>query len=166
MTGQFRIEAKESFRVIGYKISTTNRKKEGTKVIPQHWESFHREQKSDQLFSFMNQQPQGLLGINVYNVDDTDAKKFDYYIAVASNQQPHDELSLYQVPACTWAIFPCTTETIGKTEVMAISKWLPKAKHKPLNSGYITGKMKSQAPDIEYYGQDGYAEVWIAIREK
>ncbi len=31
---------------------------------------------------------------------------------------------------------------------------------------YITGRMKSKAPDIEYYGKDGYAEVWIAVREK
>lgn len=164
MTQQFRIETKDSFRVIGYKISTTNRKKEGKKMIPLHWESFHKEHKSDKLFSKMNMQPQGLLGINVYNIDVTDTKKFDYYIAVASDHQPNNEMSTYQVPACTWAIFPCTVETIGKTEVMAISKWLPKAKYKPLNSGYITGRMKSQAPDIEYYGQDGYAEVWIAVK--
>ena len=48
----------------------------------------------------------------------------------------------------------------------AITKWLPKSKYRPLNKGYITGRMKSKAPDIEYYGKDGYAEVWIAVREK
>lgn len=163
MAEQFRIEAKDSFRIVGYKLSTTNRKKEGTKMIPQHWKQLHENHKCEVLFSLMDQKNQGLLGVNVYNVDDLDAKKFDYYIAVASEQDIDNELFAYQIPACTWAIFPCTIETIGKTEVMAISKWLPKAKYKALNKGYLTGKMKSQAPDIEYYGSDGYAEVWVAI---
>ena len=56
-------------------------------------------------------------------------------------------------------------ETIGKTEAMAISKWLPKSNYRPLNKGYLTGRMKSGAPDIEYYGKDGLVEVWIAVRE-
>lgn len=32
--------------------------------------------------------------------------------------------------------------------------------------GYITGRMKAGAPDIEYYGADGHVEVWVAVREK
>ncbi|MBM6800296.1 AraC family transcriptional regulator, partial [Coprobacillus cateniformis] len=72
----------------------------------------------------------------------------------------------YIVPAMTWAVFPCTIETIGKTEVQAITKWLPKSRYKPLNSGYITGRMKSGAPDIQYYGQDGIVEIWIGVTEK
>ena len=57
-------------------------------------------------------------------------------------------------------------EAIGKTEAQAITKWLPKSKYRALNKGYLMGKMKSGAPDIEYYGKDGYAEVWIAVKEK
>lgn len=166
MAEQFRIEVKDSFRVIGFKISTTNRRREGTKAIPQYWEQFHKNNLKDNLFSFMNQEPYGLFGINVYNTDNSDAKKFDYYIAVPSAKEINDQLFSYQVSACTWAVFPCTIDTIGKTEVQAISKWLPKSKYKPLNTGYITGKMKSLAPDIEYYMQDGKAEVWIAVKEK
>lgn len=66
----------------------------------------------------------------------------------------------------TWAVFPCTLETIGKTEAMAISKWLPQSNYRPLNKGYITGRMKFGAPDIEHYGKDGFVEVWIAVKEK
>ena len=33
----FRIEKKESFRVVGYRLRTTNRKGEGRKAIPLHW---------------------------------------------------------------------------------------------------------------------------------
>lgn len=46
---------------------------------------------------------------------------------------------------------------------MAISKWLPKSNYRPLNKGYLTGRMKSGAPDIEHYGKDGLVEVWIAV---
>lgn len=162
---EMRIEKKESFQIIGFPIHTTNRKKQASKAILEHWKQFHEANFIDQLIPLMDQKDDGILGVNVYNVDKNDAKKLDYYIAVASSKTAND-LVTYQVPECLWAIFPCTTDTIGKTEVMAISKWLPKSQYKPLNSGYITGKMKSQAPDIEYYGQDHYAEVWIAVRKK
>lgn len=74
--------------------------------------------------------------------------------------------SVYTVPAMMWAVFPCTVETIGKTEVQAITKWLPGSKYRPINKGYITGGMKSGGPDMEYYGKDGLVEVWIAVEEK
>lgn len=76
-----------------------------------------------------------------------------------------EELVEFTVPAVTWAVFPCTMETIGKTEAQAITKWFPKSNYKPLNKGYITGSVKSGAPDIEYYGKDGDVEVWIAVEE-
>lgn len=49
---------------------------------------------------------------------------------------------------------------------MAITKWLPKSGYKPLNKGYLTGRMRSGAVDIEFYGKDNLAEVWIAVCEK
>ena len=87
-------------------------------------------------------------------------------IAVASDHAVQGDLFAYTIPARTWAIFPCTKKTIGKTEAQAITKWLPKSKYKPLNKGYITGRMKAGAPDIEYYHADGNVEVWIAVQEK
>lgn len=39
----FRIEKKESFRTIGYKIQTTNRRGEGRKAIPALWTRFKTE---------------------------------------------------------------------------------------------------------------------------
>lgn len=112
------------------------------------------------------QESHGLFGINIYNTDPKDSRKFEYLVAVPSNSDICDGLSEYTVPARTWAVFPCTQETIGKTEVQAITKWLPKSKYRPLNKGYITGRMKSGAPDIECYGKDGQVEVWIAVKEK
>lgn len=112
------------------------------------------------------QESHGLFGINIYNTDPKDSRKFEYLVAVPSNSDIFDGLSEYTVPARTWAVFPCTQETIGKTEAQSITKWLPKSKYRPLNKGYITGRMKSGAPDIECYGKDGQVEVWIAVKEK
>ncbi len=162
----FRIEKKESFRVAGYSIQTTNKKGEGRKAVPAFWEQFRENSKENVLMNLMNQEPFGLFGISVYNTDPGDKRKFEYFIAVSSDADLEDGFSEYMVPSATWAVFPCTVETIGKTEMEAITKWLPKSSYKPLNAGYITGRMKSGAPDIEYYGKDGSVEVWIAVSEK
>lgn len=166
MNQPFRIEQRESFRILGYVIKTTNGRGEGRKVIPEHWAAFEKDNLAETLMALNDQEPKGVFGISVYNTDADDARKFEYYIAVSSNQAESNEVTEYIVPANTWAVFPCTRETIGKTEVQAITKWLPKSNYKPLNSGYITGKMKSGAPDIEYYGKDGLVEVWVAVQEK
>lgn len=166
MDTPFRIEKKDSFHVVGYLIQTTNRKHEGRKAIPSHWSKIKTENLEKPLLDLSNQEPQGMFGINIYNTDRADSRKFEYMIAVSSDCNIPAGLAEYTVPALTWAVFPCTLETIGKTEAMAISKWLPRSGYKPLNKGYITGRMKAGAPDIEYYGKDGLVEVWIAVQDK
>ncbi|MEG0661185.1 MAG: effector binding domain-containing protein [Anaerorhabdus sp.] len=166
MTQPFRIEKRESFRVLGYVIETTNAHNEGRKAIPEQWDSFKKNNLKDVLMPLNNQEPFGLLGISVYNTDANDKRKFENYIAVSTSQTEISELKEYTVPACTWAVFTCTIETIGKTEIQAIMKWLPKSNYKPLNTGYITGKMKSEAPDIQYYGKEDLVEIWIAVKER
>ena len=160
-----RIVKRDSFRVVGYRIQTTNKRKEGKKMIPAQWKEFREKGQQAVLLPLMNQEPYGLFGISVYNTDQGDSRKFDHYIAVSSDQEA-EGLDVYTVPAATWAVFSCTVETIGKTEAMAITKWLPKSDYKPLNAGYLTGRMKSGAPDIEYYGEGNSVEVWVAVREK
>lgn len=166
MQEPFRIEQRESFRILGYAVKTTNKHKEGRKVIPEHWNHFTQNNLEETLMPLNNQVPFGMFGISVYNVDKKDTRKFDYYIGVSSNQPETSEITEYMVLANTWAVFPCTIETISKTEVQAITKWLPKSNYRPLNKGYITGRMKSGAPDIQYYGKDGLVEVWVAVKEK
>lgn len=161
----FRLEEKESFRVIGYRMSTTNQNKAGRKDIPKFWEEM-RSKLPTQLLPKMNQQPLGLFGISISNTDEKDNRIFDYVIGVASNEPCEEGMIEVQVAKTLWAIFPCTRETYGKTEAMAIMKHLPKAGYKPLNKGYITGRMKSKAFDIECYGNDEKMEVWIGVHPK
>lgn len=163
----FRIEERESFRLVGCRIRTTNRKREGRKAIPALWARFKAEGLEPPLLALADREPRGLFGVNIYNTDEADSRIFDYLIAVSGGCGAlPDGFAEYTVPAMTWAVFPCTLETVGKTEAMAISKWLPRSNYRPLNKGYITGRMKSGAPDIEYYEKDGLVEVWIAVKEK
>lgn len=162
----FRIENRDNFRVVGYMIQTTNRRGEAKKAVPSFWNRFREDKLDNRLLPLADREPQGLFGINIYNTDEADPRKFNYMIAVASDCEAQDGLAEYTVPAMTWAVFSCTMENIGKTQVTAITKWLPKSKYRPLNKGYLTGRMKSAAPDIERYGKDGSVEVWIAVEEK
>ncbi|WP_418710418.1 GyrI-like domain-containing protein [Allofournierella sp.] len=166
MNNPFRIEKRESFRVVGSLLQTTNQRGEGRRAIPAHWAGFRAEHREQALLALAKQEPQGLFGINLYNTDPADPRKFEYLIAVSSDRDAPEGFVEYTVPAMTWAVFPCTLETLGKTEAMAISKWLPKSDYRPLNKGYLTGRMKAGAPDVEHYGKDGLVEVWIAVREK
>ena len=166
MKTAFHIEEKQSIRVVGYFLETTNQKGEARKAIPAFWSAIQKDHLDKNLLAMAKDSTQGLFGIHIYQSDPYDSRKFTYMIAVASDPAVQGDLFAYTIPARTWAIFPCTKKTIGKTEAQAITKWLPKSKYKPLNKGYITGRMKAGAPDIEYYHADGNVEVWIAVQEK
>ncbi|MCR1869279.1 GyrI-like domain-containing protein [Longicatena caecimuris] len=166
MKTAFHIEEKQSIRVVGYFLETTNQKGEARKAIPAFWSAIQKDHLDKNLLAMAKDSTQGLFGIHIYQSDPYDTRKFTYMIAVASDHAVQGNLFAYTIPARTWAIFPCTKKTIGKTEAQAITKWLPKSKYKPLNKGYITGRMKAGAPDIEYYHADGNVEVWIAVQEK
>ena len=165
MKTAFHIEEKQSIRVVGYFLETTNQKGEARKAIPAFWSAIQKDHLDKNLLAMAKDSTQGLFGIHIYQSDPYDSRKFTYMIAVASDHAVQGDLFAYTIPARTWAIFPCTKKTIGKTEAQAITKWLPKSKYKPLNKGYITGRMKAGAPDIEYYHADGNVEVWIAVQE-
>lgn len=162
----FEIIERESFTVLAYRIETTNQKKEGMKRIPECWQAFLNGEQKETLMSHMNQEPYGCFGISEYNIDPEDSRRFAYYIAVSSSDEAQGELVSYTVPKCTWAVFPCTKETMGKVQVQAITKWLPKSNYQPLNKGYITGRMKSGAPDIECYLLKDETQTWVAVQEK
>ena len=65
----FRIVKRDSFRVVGYRIQTTNKRKEGKKMIPAQWKEFREKGQQAVLLPLMNQEPYGLFGISVYNTD-------------------------------------------------------------------------------------------------
>lgn len=163
---EYRIEELEEFKIMGYKIRSTNAFMKGMRDCRIFWKKVIKDGKNQILMPYMNQQPLGLIGASVYNIDTSDSKRFDYYIAVSSHTVTPDYLEEYWVPAITWAVFPCTKRTSGKTQMNIVNKWAPQADYELLNSGYQSGKMSSAAPDLEVYGMRDKVEIWVPVRKK
>lgn len=164
---EHRIVELESFKLVGFKKESTNAKRQGMKDCPAFWNEILAAGKQEALLPLIDHEPFGLIGASFYNIDKTDAKKFDYYIAVATTKDTPSDLFEIEVPASTWAVFPCTRKTNGKTQFAIVTKWAPKSKeYELLNKGYMTGKMTSGGPDLEVYGQEDDVEIWVPVRKK
>lgn len=152
----YRIETKESFRVIGISSPLHKEVEKNFAIVPQMWQKASTDGTIPKLASEMNDFPKGLLGISACN----DTEQWRYYIAVASTKHTED-LEEYTVPKATWAIFSGegTNQSIQELEQRIVTEWLP-------TSGYEYGN----APDIEVYlnpdPQNAKYEVWIPIAKK
>lgn len=163
---EYRIEELEEFKIVGYKTRSTNAFMKGMRDCPAFWKKTIKENKNERLLPLITQQPLNLIGASVYNVDENDSKKFDYYIAVSTNLETPTDLEEHIVPAMTWAVLPCTRKTNGKTQMNIVNKWAPTAEYELLNTGYKSGKMSSVAPDLEVYGMSDDVEIWVPVRKK
>lgn len=152
----YRIETKESFRVIGISSPLHKEVEKNFAIVPQMWQKASTDGTIPKLASKMNDFPKGLLGISACN----DTEQWRYYIAVASTEHAED-FEEYTVPKATWAIFSGegTNQSIQELEQRIVTEWLP-------TSGYEYGN----APDIEVYlnpdPQNAKYEVWIPITKK
>lgn len=166
MSLEFRIEKKNAFRVVGVVVHTTTENNSCVTEVPSLWGEVIQQGKIDEIVALSNQSPFGLIGINSYNTDCVSPKKFDYYIASSTDKPVPNGMVDYMVPAATWAVFPCKRTEIAAIEFRIISEWQLTSGYEVLNTGYETGEMKSQAPDLEVHGQDETAEVWVAVKRK
>ncbi len=156
----YRIEKKESFRIVGVSEHYDFNIEENFGKIPLFWQKTAMEGTIPKILALMNQMPIGLLGVSTC----MDGKNFNYYIAVSSNQATPEGMSEYIIPSCTWAIFECIgaiPHAIQSLQKRIITEWLP-------TSGYEY----ANAPDIEVYfdgdqSSDDYkCEVWLPIMKK
>lgn len=152
----YRIEAKEAFRIIGVSAPLSKELEENFFVIPQMWQNCVINGTIEKLSQMISTSPTGLLGISVCN----DTEQWKYFIAVATAQLC-PEFEEYTVPATTWAIFPGTgtNQSVQELERRIFTEWLP-------TSGYEYGN----APDIEVYinpdPENTVFEVWVPVRKK
>lgn len=164
---EHRIVELESFKLVGFKKESTNDNRQGMKDCPAFWNEILSSGKQEALLPLINHEPFGLIGASFYNIDEQDAKRFDYYIAAATTSDTSAELAEVEVPANTWAVFPCTRKTSGKTQFEIVTKWAPEStEYVLLNDGYATGEMTSAGPDLEVYGQGDEIEIWVPVRRK
>lgn len=153
----YRIEKKDSFRIIGIKEPLNHEIEKNFEIVPLMWQKAALDGTIEKLAGLMNSQPMGLLGVSACDNE----KDWSYFIAVASTNQMDGVFLEYTVPAATWVIFPGTgtSQSIQELEKRIVTEWLP-------TSGYEY----TNAPEIEVYlnpdPQDAKYEVWIPVKNK
>ena len=156
---EYRIVEKEAFRIVGvkrhYDLAVAQEADTG---IPAFWSEAGG--VIPKLCELMDRSPEGILGVCTC----MDGSDFDYYIAAATTKEAPEGMAQYEIPACTWAVFPCVGPMPGaiqRLQKRIASEWLP-------TSGYTY----ADAPDIECYtdgdmsAPDYRCEVWLPVVKK
>lgn len=152
----YRIETKESFRIIGVSRPLEKEIENNFMVVPGMWQNAVTHGTVQKLAALMDTPPMGLLGVSVCN----DEEQWKYFIAVSSTKT-NDEFEEYLIPASTWAIFSGsgTNQSIQELEKQIVTEWLP-----------ASGYEYANAPDIEVYinpdPENAQYEVWIPVNKK
>ncbi|MHC1682274.1 MAG: GyrI-like domain-containing protein [Clostridiaceae bacterium] len=153
----YRIEKKESFKIVGVKEHYELNIEENFAQVPLFWQKTHQSGIIPEICSLMNKEPFAVLGVSTC----MNGKDFDYYISVATDKDTPKNMYEYIVPECTWAIFECIGGDIQSLQKRIVTEWLP-------TSGYEY----ADAPDIEVYfdgdmkSHDYKCEVWLPIVKK
>ncbi|HDK7160326.1 TPA: AraC family transcriptional regulator [Clostridium botulinum] len=153
----YRIEKKESFRIVGISEPLEAKIEKNFKIVPKMWGTAAMNGTIARLAAMMEGMPMGMLGVSSCNESDN----WRYYIAVASSQPIENNLEEYIVPSSLWAVFSGegNAQSIQELEKRILTEWLP-------TSGYEYGN----APDIEMYlnpdPENTQYEVWIPVSKK
>ncbi len=151
----YRILSKPAFNIIGVKRHYDMNVEENFKDVPMFWQQTYSQ--IPRILAQNNQEPNALLGVSTC----MNGQDFDYYIAVASDQTPEADFTVYTVPECTWAVFECVgpmPNAIQSLQKRILTEWLP-----------ASGYEYADAPDIEVYfegdqmADDYVCEVWLPV---
>lgn len=152
----YRIEEKESFRLVGIKETVLNDGIYNFQRIPQMWNEAHQNGMVQKIFELSNRNPCGMMGAVTNYIDAT----IDYYIAVSNDKDLPENMTELIVEKSMWAVFPCIgRHTIQPTWKRIYGEWFP-------SSGFEhTG-----GTEIEWYSEEDTAsedylsEIWIPIK--
>lgn len=156
---EYRIEEKGAFKVMG--VSRMFSYEAANTDIPKYW---------DEVYVGAAEKPvMGMYGICFD--EEMAGNRFRYMIADDFNADmaANKKLEEYEVPAHTWAVFPCRGPMplpLQEVNRRIFSEWLPASRYE-IAEGY----------NIEYYSNpadfkdgtqdaDYFAEVWIPVKEK
>ncbi len=153
----YRIEKKESFRIVGISIPLEKEVEKNFAMVPGVWQKAAMDGTIEGLAAMMDGEPKGLLGISFCSEDE----EWRYYIAVASHMPIDESKEERIVPEFTWAIFSGegAGQSIQELEKRIVTEWLPTSGYE-----YVDG------PDVEVYldpdPQNTKFEVWIPVVRK
>ncbi|MCL2841374.1 MAG: AraC family transcriptional regulator [Defluviitaleaceae bacterium] len=156
----YRIEKKESFRIVGLSAPLDNDfySEYNQQLVSSMWQLADTNGTTAKLLSLMDGQPTGLLGVMVC---DDSLEEWRYFAAVSSKKEIDSTLEAYIVPPYTWAIFSGegnTVDAIKDLGIRVITEWLP-------TSGYEY----DNGPDIEVYLSEAQGnakfEFWMPVKK-
>lgn len=159
-TMDYRIVKKEAFTVLATsrEFSYKNAKHD----IPLYWEEHYAKGNGKYIC--------GMFGINIDPQMGND--RFLYLIADAYNPSVDiaEGLEVRNIPAFTWAVFPCKGEVVQSLQSVntkVFSEWLPQQRDYEIAAGYCVemyddpSKYPNGTADDNYY-----SEMWIPIKKK
>ena len=155
---KYRIEKKESFRILGVSCPMEREIEKNFETVPKMWVEASMNGTVARLAGMMEGSPMGILGVSACNENE----EWRYYIAVSSQAPAEDGLEEYMVPAYTWAVFSgegICPQAIQELEQRIVTEWLP-----------ASGYEYDNGPDMEVYlnpdPQNSKFEVWIPVVKK
>lgn len=155
----YKIVKKESFKILGCKRSFSY--ENAKEVVPKFWKEFYQTKNAQYVC--------GKYGINIDLAMGNNT--FDYLISDDYNGGDiPDGLVVEEIPALTWAIFPCVgpmPKALQDVNKKIFSEWLPALKDYEFAMGYC----------VEMYGDprnypngtlddNYYCEIWIPVKKK
>jgi len=156
----YRIEEKDSFKIVGVAKSFPMKEEECFAEVPRFWQETVQRGIVPQILELIDGEPQGLLGVST----SVGGENFTYFIAAATHKDTPKNMEEHIVPAGTWAVFECVgamPDAIQNLQRRIITEWLP-----------VSGYEYANAPDIEVYfagdqqAADYRCEVWLPITKK
>ena len=155
----YRIETKDEFRSVGYRMPMAEKIEENFNNIPSFWNKISSEGSLQNVISLMDGTLEGVLGVSDFVPG---REENYYYIAVATQKDLPKGMYENTIPSCKWAIFPGEGEMPTALQDLTkriMSEWFP-------TSGFDWG----EAPDIELYinadPKNSKFEIWVPIKEK
>lgn len=158
----WRIERKDSFRLVGKRIIVSCENNLHFKKIPEFWNECQRSGIFAKLISMDSASPKGIFGL--FGTYDEQLNEIEYSIMVRSDQEPPQGFTEINIPNAAWAIFDC----IGPVPQAIQKGW------KYLNEEWLAKYpfQHAQCPEVEWYSNgnaydSGYlSQIWIPIVEE
>ena len=158
----WKLERKQSLRLIGKSIKVSYTDNEHFLKIPEFWSACQHNGTYSELISLDKGNPKGMFG--VFNCYDEDSRELEYSVMVTSDVDLPDGFTEMIIPEVTWAVFDC----VGTIPQSIQNGW------KYLNEEWLLKYPFKHAhcPELEWYSDGNsydnnyLSQIWIPIIEE
>ena len=158
----WKLEQKDSFRLVGKSITVSCKNNLHFNKIPEFLNECQRNAIFEKLISIDTATPKGIFGL--FSSFDGQLKEIEYSIMVISDQELPQGFTEIKIPNATWAVFDCrgsVPQAIQKGWQYLNEEWLVKYPFQ-----------HAQCPEVEWYSNGNVydsnylSQIWIPIIEE